>query len=97
MSQTPCQNMQTLQLHTTLSLLDVSKQDDSVQTLNQNQTKPKTGKLVNVSSWVKKSTESQSDPSVSHHTAEYCKAAGGGKEKEGTITECLRTSVYPWV
>lgn len=60
-------------------------------------TKPKTGKLVNVFSWVKKSTESQSDPSVSHHTAEYCKAAGGGKEKEGTITECLRTSVYPWV
>lgn len=78
MTQTPsfCQNMQTLQLHTALSLLDVS-----VQTLV---TEPKTGKtrVVNVFSWVKESTESQSDPSVSCHTAEYCKAAGWGKRKE---------------
>lgn len=83
MTQTPsfCQNMQTLQLHTALSLLHVSKQDNSVQTLV---TKPKTGKtrVVIVFSWVKRSTENQSDPSVSHHTAEYCKAARWGKRKK---------------
>lgn len=48
----------------------------SVQTLV---TEPK---VVNVFSWVKESTENQSDPSVSHHTAEYCKAARWGKRKK---------------
>lgn len=73
--------MQPPQLQTTLSLLDVSKQDNSAQTLV---TKPKTGKtrVVNVFSWVKESTESQSYPSVSHHTAEDCKAAGCRKRKK---------------